>query len=272
MMNGILNPIRALAQMWERRDLLRQMTVRDTRSRYRGTAIGLFWSVLQPLIMLAVYAFFFGQVFEPKWSSTSSDPSEFALILFIGLVLHGFLAEILNRAPTLIVSNVNLVKRVVFPLDTLPVMAVCTALVHLMISLAIWLAFHWIVRGPPPMTAWLLPVGILPLFVFALGAGWLLASLGVYLRDMSYVMPMISMVLMFVSPVFYPASALRPPYDKLVLLSPLTEPIEFARDVLIGGQQPRWDAYFGFLGCALIFAWLAYAWFLGTKKGFADVL
>ena len=85
-------------------------------------------------------------------------------------------------------------------------------------------------------------------------------------------MPMISMVLMFVSPVFYPASALRPPYDKLVLLSPLTEPIEFARDVLIGGQQPRWDAYFGFLGCALIFAWLAYAWFLGTKKGFADVL
>jgi lipopolysaccharide transport system permease protein len=257
--------------LWRARDLIFQLTERDTRSRYRGSAMGMFWSAVHPLLMLTVYTVFFSEIFPGKWTATGSR-GEFALVLFIGLLLHGFVAECLVRAPGLVVEQPNLVKKIVFPLDVLPVVAIGTAMFHLLIGLAIWFVFHLAIAGLPPVTALWLPVVLAPLVVLTLGVCWFVAAMGVYVRDIRHVMPVIAAVLLFASPVFYPVSAVKPPYDVIVAASPLTIPIEQARAVLLSGSAPRWDAMATFAAAAFVVAWLGGAWFRATRKGFADVL
>jgi lipopolysaccharide transport system permease protein len=257
--------------LWRARDLIAQLTERDTRSRYRGSAMGIFWSAIHPLLMLTVYTVFFSEIFPGKWTASGSR-GEFALVLFIGLLLHGFVAECLVRAPGLVVEQPNLVKKIVFPLDVLPVVAIGTALFHLLIGLAIWLVFHLAIAGLPPVTALWFPVVLAPLVLLTLGVSWFVAALGVYLRDVRHVMPVVAAVLLFASPVFYPVSAVKPPYDVVVAASPLTIPIEQAREVLLWGHAPRWELLALFTAAALVIAWLGAAWFRATRKGFADVL
>jgi lipopolysaccharide transport system permease protein len=160
----------------------------------------------------------------------------------------------------------------VFPLDVLPIVSLGTALFHFAIGFAIWLAFHFALRGAPPATAFWLPAIVLPLALFALGCAWVLASLGVYLRDISYVMPVVATVLLFASPVFYPLDALRPPLRALVQASPLTVPLESARRVLMEGRAPDVGALGIYTLVALLVAYAGYVWFQGTRKGFADVV
>jgi lipopolysaccharide transport system permease protein len=271
-MKPALSPLEPLRSLWRHRDLAWQMTERDAQARYRGSAGGLFWTAIHPLLMLAVYTFFFTEMFPSKWSLAAAGKGDFALILFIGLLLHGLLSEVLVRAPTLVVGNPNLVKKVVFPLDLLPVISLGSTLFHFVIGFAIWLAFHLVQHGLPPPTALWLPVVVLPLAVFALGVAWALASLGVYLRDIGYVVPVIASVLLFASPVFYPLEALKGPLRPLVLASPLTVPIEQARRVLIEGRAPDFGSLALYSLVALGVAYLGFVWFQGTRKGFADVL
>jgi lipopolysaccharide transport system permease protein len=263
----------SLQSVWRHRDLLWQMTERDTRSRYRGSAAGLFWSAINPLLMLTVYTFFFSEVFQARWGSAPrADRIDFALILFVGLLLHGFLSESIVRAPQLVVGQPNLVRKVVFPLEVLPLVAVGSALFHFAVGFAIWLVFHIAASGLPPATAWLLPVVLLPLAVMTLGFCWLLASLGVYLRDVTFVMPFVATVLLFASPIFYPLDALREPFHSIVRLSPLTFPVEAARRLLFEGQPPSWSALGIYAVVSLVVAYAGLVWFQGTRKGFADVL
>jgi lipopolysaccharide transport system permease protein len=223
--------------------------------------------------MLAVYTFFFSVVFEARWGSAPQSESQFALIVFVGLLLHGLLAEIINRAPTLIVANPNLVRKVVFPLEVLPVVALLSAFAHLLVGLAIWFAFYAIARGaPPPATAPLVLIVLVPFALMLLGFGWVLASLGVYLRDLVHVTPMISALLLFASPVFYPVSVLREPFRTLVSASPLALPIEQARRVLLDGGLPDWTALGVYTLVAVLIAAAGLIWFAGTSKGFADVV
>jgi lipopolysaccharide transport system permease protein len=257
--------------LWRARDLIVQLTERDTRSRYRGSAMGMLWSAVHPLLMLTVYTVFFSEIFPGKWRATGSQ-GEFALVLFIGLLLHGFVAECLVRAPGLVVEQPNLVKKIVFPLDVLPVVAIGTAMFHLLIGLAIWFVFHLAIAGVPPVTALWLPVVLAPLVLLTLGVCWFVAAIGVYVRDIRHVTPVIAAVLLFASPVFYPVDAVKPPYDFIVAASPLTIPIEQARAVLLWGGAPRWDALAAYAGAAFVVAWLGAAWFRATRKGFADVL
>jgi lipopolysaccharide transport system permease protein len=257
--------------LWRARDLIVQLTERDTRSRYRGSAMGMLWSAVHPLLMLTVYTVFFSEVFPGKWTATGSR-GEFALVLFIGLLLHGFVAECLVRAPGLVVEQPNLVKKIVFPLDVLPVVAIGTAMFHLLIGLAIWFVFHLAIAGLPQVTALWLPVVLAPLVLLTLGVCWFIAAIGVYLRDIRHVTPVIAAVLLFASPVFYPVDAVKPPYDFIVAASPLTIPIEQARTVLLWGGAPRWDALAPYTAVAIVVAWLGAAWFRATRKGFADVL
>ncbi len=269
------NPIFDLREpwrgLWRARDLIVQLTERDTRSRYRGSAMGLFWSAIHPLLMLTVYTVFFSEVFPGKWVVTGSR-AEFALVLFIGLLLHGFVAECLVRAPGLIVEQPNLVKKIVFPLDVLPVVAIGTALFHMLIGLAIWLLFNLVIEGVPPLTALWFPLVLAPLVLMTLGVCWFVAAIGVYVRDVRHVTPVIAAVLLFASPVFYPASAVKPPYDIVVRMSPLTIPIEQARAVLLEGRLPQWEVLAPYALVALLVAWLGAATFRATRKGFADVL
>ncbi len=259
--------------LWHNRRLITQMTRREVVGRYRGSALGLAWSFFNPLLMLAAYTFVFSVVFKARWGvSTEESRAQFAVILFVGMIVHGLFAEVINRAPTLIISNSNYVKKVVFPLEILPAVSLGTALFHCAASLAVLIIAAAILTDPPSWTTALIPLVLLPLAVFSLGLGWLLAALGVFLRDVGHAVGIVSSLMLFLSPVFFPVSALPEAYRPLLLANPLTFIIEQARAVLIFGLPPDWAGLGLYSLAALAVAWLGYASFQKTRKGFADVL
>jgi lipopolysaccharide transport system permease protein len=164
------------------------------------------------------------------------------------------------------------VKKVVFPLDVLPVVSLGSTLFHFAIGMAIWFLFHAFQRGLPPLTALWLPVIVLPLAVLSLGLSWVLASLGVYLRDVTHVVPVLVTILLFASPIFYPIDSLKEPIHTIVAFSPLTVPVEQARAVLIAGRMPDFAALGLYTIVAVAVAYAGFIWFQGTRKGFADVV
>ena len=251
-----------LRSLWHNRMLIVQMSRREVVGRYKGSVMGLLWSFLNPLFMLAVYTFFFAVVFKSRWGAAPSGGEE-SKTLF---------AEVLNRAPSLILGNVNYVKKVVFPLEILPVISMGSALFHSVVSLGVLLlvfvAFnhflHW--------TVVFLPLIFLPLIIFTLGVAWMLASLGVFVRDVGQTIGLAMTVMMFLSPVFYPITALPERLRPWMLANPLTFIIEQARAVLIWGQMPNWSGLLLYTAISIVVAWLGFAWFQKTRKGFADVL
>jgi lipopolysaccharide transport system permease protein len=261
-----------VASLWRNRSLVHASTKREVLGRYRGSAFGILWSFFNPLFMLAVYTFVFSEVFKARWNAASDSRAEFALVLFAGLIVFNLFAECINRAPGLILSTPNYVKKVVFPLDILPFVGLLSALYHAFISLSVWLVAYLIFFGLPHATLLYLPLVLGPFCLFTLGLSWTLASLGVFLRDVSQFIGVVTTVLMFLSPIFYPASTLPGAYRDLIYLNPLTPAIEMARDVLYWGKAPE-AALLGiyWLSSSLI-AWLGFAWFQKTRKGFADVL
>lgn len=262
-----------VASFWRNRSLVKVMVQREVIGRYRGSLMGILWSFFYPVLMLAVYTFVFSVVFKARWNADGSDSrAEFALVLFAGLIMFNLFSECINRAPALILSNVNYVKKVIFPLEILPWVALGSALFHTLISLGVWLIAYLILFGVPHVTVLLLPLVILPLLVVIMGLTWLLASLGVYLRDVSQIIGVITTMLMFLSPIFYPASALPENYRTLLLLNPLTSVIEQTRDVLFWGKMPDINFMSTYLLCAGVLAWIGFAWFQKTRRGFADVL
>lgn len=267
-----INPIQMIRSLLVNRPLIVQMTKREVVGRYRGSIFGILWSFFNPVFMLAVYTFVFSVVFKARWNAGSDSKTEFALLLFAGLIVFNLFAECLNRAPGLILSNVNYVKKVVFPLEILPLVALGSALFHALISLGVWLIFYIIIFGLPHVTVLLLPLVILSLLLFIMGLSWSLASLGVYLRDVSQFVGIVITVLMFLSPIFYPASAIPEKYRHLLQLNPLFPIIEQTRDVLFWGKVPDMIILGVYLLGAAFVAWLGFAWFQKTRKGFADVL
>lgn len=266
------SPREMVASLWRNRSLVKALVHREVVGRYRGSVMGILWSFFNPIFMLVVYTFVFSVVFKARWSAGSDSKTEFALVLFAGLIIFNLFAECFNRSPNLILSNANYVKKVVFPLEVLPWVALGSAIFHALISFSVWLLAYFILFGLPHATVLLLPLVILPLLLFIMGLSWALASLGVYLRDVSQFIGILTTVLMFLSPIFYPASALPEDYRYLLLFNPLTPAIEQARQVLLWGNAPDMTILIlYFFGAALI-AWLGFAWFQKTRKGFADVL
>lgn len=267
-----ISPKEMAASLWRNRSLIGALVQREVVGRYRGSVMGILWSFFNPLLMLIVYTFVFGVVFKARWSPGSDSKIEFALVLFAGLIVFSLFAECFARAPSLILSNVNYVKKVVFPLEILPWVVLGSALFHAFISLSVWLIAYLFLFGVPHATVLLLPLVLLPLVLLTMGLTWALASLGVYLRDVSQFIGLLTTVLMFLSPIFFPASALPEKYRHLLLLNPLTPAIEQVRDVLYWGKVPSMGMLLVyFLGTAFV-AWLGFAWFQKTRKGFADVL
>lgn len=267
-----LSPREMAASFWRNRSLIKAMVIREVTGRYRGSVMGILWSFFNPVFMLAVYTFVFSVVFKARWSAGGDSKTEFALLLFAGLIVFNLFSECVNRAPGLILSNVNYVKKVVFPLEILPLVALGAAMFHTLISLCVWLIFYLIIFGLPHMTVLLLPVVFLSLLLFIMGISWGLASLGVYLRDVSQFISIVTTVFMFLSPIFYPASAIPEKYRHLLLLNPLFPVIEQTRDVLFWGKVPDITTLLIYLLGAALVAWLGFAWFQKTRKGFADVL
>ena len=272
MQNFSASPTEMVASLWRHRSLLGASIKREVLGRYRGSVMGVFWSFFNPLLMLTIYTFVFSEVFKARWSAASGSKAEFALVLFSGLIVFNLFSECVTRAPTLILSNVNYVKKVVFPLEILSWISLGSALFHTSISLFVWLIAYCLLIGVPHITTLLLPVILLPLGLMVMGISWMLASLGVYLRDVSQFIGVITTALMFLSPIFYPITALPDAYRHYLYINPLTTVIEQARDVLYWGKIPDLRMLSIYLSASSIVAWLGYAWFQKTRKGFADVL
>jgi len=266
------SPKEMLASVWRNRELIRALTRREIAARYRGAFLGVFWSFFNPIFMLAVYTFVFSVVFQSRWNGGSGSKAEFALILYVGMIVFGLFAECVNRAPSLILANVSYVKKVVFPLEILAVVALGSALFSLLTSLSIWLAFYLAFFGIPPVTLLLFPFVLLPLILMTGGLTWLLAAFGVYLRDIGQLIGVVVTAMMFLTPIFYQVSTLPVKYQRLININPLAFVVEQSRQVLVWGKIPD----LGFWSLALLVsaltAWLGFFVFQKLRKGFADVI
>lgn len=259
--------------LWRNRQLIAQMTKREVVGRYKGSVMGLLWSFLNPLFMLVVYTFVFSGVFKARWGVSGNETkSQFAIVLFVGMVVHGLFAEVLNRAPNLILSNANFVKKIIFPLEVLAVISMGAALFHYLVSLLVLFIAFAIFNGFLHWTVIFTPLVMLPLVLLTLGFAWALASLGVFLRDVGQTIGVVTTVIMFFAPVFYSINALPEAFRPWMMGNPLTFPIEQARAVIIFGQLPNWTGLLIYAAISILVAWLGYAWFQKTRKGFADVL
>ncbi|CAN7645336.1 ABC transporter permease [Mesorhizobium sp. LjRoot246] len=257
--------------------LLLSLIRREVVGRYRGSALGLLWSFLNPLFMLAVYTFVFGVVMKSRWTtpdqqSATHSTGEFAVILFCGLIVFQFFAEVVSLAPGLIVANVNYVKKIVFPIQILPVVSAGAALFHAAISLLVLIVFAYVVFGDVPSTVVLAPVVFAPLIILVVGIAWILASIGVYFRDMSQIVSPLVTATMFLSPVFFQRTSLPAWLQPWLSLNPLAIPVESFRNVIIFGVLPDWSALCYYSLIAIAVAFLGFQFFQKTRRGFADVL
>lgn len=262
-----------LLSLWRFRQLIGRMIRREVVGRYKGSVLGLGWSLVHPLLMLGVYTFVFSIAFNARWGLYAGESrAMFAIVLFVGMIVHGLFAEILNRSAVLIPGNVNYVKKVVFPLEVLPVVVAGAALFHAVISLLAWLLFYVFCVGLPDWHALFLPLVLLPLVLLALGLGWGLAALGASFRDVGQTISIVTVVLLFLAPVFYPIDNIPPMLRPLIMANPLTFVIEQARAVLIGGQLPDFAGLALYWALAVLVCWAGFACFQKARTGFADAL
>lgn len=234
--------------------------------------MGILWSLVSPVVMLVVYTFVFSVVFKARWGVGGEDKLAFAMNVFAGIIVHGFFAECANRSPGLMLQYSSYVKRVVFPLWILPPVVLVSALFHALISLSVLLIAHTFIYGSIHWEVLALPIVMLPLILVSLGVSWFLASLGVFLRDIGQIIPVLMTVMMFMAPVFYPVSALPEAYQGWLYLNPLTPAIEMMRGLLLNGTLPALADYASYLAGALVCAGVGALFFKRTRRGFADVL
>jgi lipopolysaccharide transport system permease protein len=268
-----LNPFGLARNLWRHRDLIRQFTRREIEGRYKGSFLGLFWSFVNPLVLLLIYTFVFGVVFKSRWPNARTDNlSEFAVTLFCGLIAFNIFSESIGRAPLIVVGVPNYVKKVVFPLEILAVSTLGTALFHAGVGLLMLIGVNLLIGSNLPWTILLLPVVVLPLLLLSLGLIWFLASLGVFIRDINYTVGLLVQVLFFLTPLFYAVESIPEPYRIGININPLSPIVENIRRVVLWGVLPDWpDLMLWIVGTGVVMQ-LGYAWFMKTKKAFADVI
>lgn len=267
-----VNPKEMAATLWRNHTLVSMLIRRDMLARYRGSLLGVLWTLLTPLFMLSIYTFVFSVVLNARWGNEDGGQSEFALILFAGLIIFNFFAECFTIAPTLIHTNVNYVKKVVFPLEVLPWISVGVAFFHALVSFAVWMLAYCLLCGWPQSTVVYFPLIMFPFVFFVLGVSWATAALGVYIRDLGQVVSLLISVLMFLSPIFYPVDALPLTYQKYLLWNPLMPVIQQTRSVLYWGTLPDWELLAAYYLASFLVAWSGFGLFQKMRRGFSDVI
>lgn len=268
-----LNPVTMARNLYRHRSLIKQFAWRDFVSRYKGSFLGVFWSFITPLMMLAVYAFVFSVIFKSKWNAkTDQSQLDFALTLFCGLTVFNIFAEAVTRAPALILAYPNYVKKVVFPLEVLPVAALGTSLLNAAVSIAILLVAQLIINQAVSQTILLFPLVLIPFCAATLGITWFLSSLGVFIRDIGQAVGVLVTMLLFVSGVFFSPTAIPKEFEFVVNLNPLISILEESRRTLMWGLYPNWEWLLSACIGSIVIMMLGYAWFMRTKKAFADVI
>lgn len=268
-----LSPIAVARELWGHRELIRQFTRREVEGRYRGSMLGMFWSFVHPLVLLVIYTFVFGVVLRTRWPDARTPGLfEFALMLFGGIVVFGVFSECVTRAAGIIVSVPNYVRKVVFPLQILPVSILGSAVFHALVSLAVLLVAELIHSGWIRPTVGLLPVTLVPLILLSLGLTWFLASLGVFVRDIGHAVPLAVQVIFFATPILYPLQNVPEPFRTVIRLNPLTSVVENFRGLVFRGTLPDFEELAAWTFATALIALLGYAWFMKTKRGFPDVM
>jgi lipopolysaccharide transport system permease protein len=263
-----------LGPLWRNRILIAQLIQRELGQRYRGSYLGFLWSILTPLFMLLIYTFVFSGIFKARWQASGPETStgDYALILFAGLICFNVFSELGTKASSLIINVPNYVKKVIFPLEVLPVVTLGVALIQSLIGAALLVVANVLLHGTISPTLLLLPLAYLPLIFFCLGVGWFLASLGVYIRDLSQGVPIAIQIIFFASPIVYPIDMVPQSLRPILLINPLTTIIEGFRQVTLWGSPLPWVSWGIVTLLTGLFAALGYFWFARTKKGFADVV
>lgn len=252
--------------------LLAELTRRDIMGRYKGASFGMLWTILTPFMMLLIYTMAFGYIMKGRWPGAGNSTLDFALILFVGLTLHGFFGECVTRGAMLITGNANFVKRVVFPLDLLGWSLALSALFHMAISMMVLLLMKLYAHGSIPWVAFLLPVVVFPFALFVLGMIWFTAAIGAYFKDVGQIVGVLSTAMLFLSSAIIPIESVPESYRAIFALNPLTPPIELARQVLIWGTSPDWGLFAKYSAFSLTVFFTGHAFFQRLRGGFADVL
>lgn len=259
-------------RIWTHRHLTSLLVARNVEASFRGSALGKAWTALVPLLRLAVYTTVLGFILKVKWPGHENRPLDTALLYFIGLTYYDLFMEAINTAPGLMLDNVNYVKKVVFPLEILPVAALGAALVRLAVTGAIVLIFFVVIRGVPPLASLAIPLIVAPFALLVLGVVWFLSALGAYVRDLKQVTGVLALVMMYLSPIFFPLTMVPARARVFFYANPLAFPIESTRAALFAGAWPNWSALAAYIVIAWLFAVAGFRWFLHVKPGFADVV
>lgn len=258
-------------ELWLQRHLLALMVKRDCIGRYKGSLLGLLWPLINPFGHLLLYTFLFSVVLKVKFG-TSGSTSNFALYLMAGLLPWGAFAEALARSSTVILEHPNLVKRVVFPLQILPLVTVLSALVTEAIAFIILLAGVLIYNHGLPMSLVFLPMIIISQILLTAGISWFVASLSVYIRDIRHLMALGLSAWMYGTPIVYPATALPEQIQFILWLNPMAGIVMDYRRVVLEGLAPDWQHYGVYTAMAIIVCIIGFNFFEATKKSFADVM
>lgn len=266
---GLLDIFRPLIRHIE---LVIQLSKRGIQSRYRGSVLGMVWSLLTPLLMLLVYSFVFSIVFKAKWNHPGAEDANFGVILFSGMIIHALFSEPMVLSSSSITGNVQYVKKVVFPLEIMAWSTMLVASFQALISFFVLILFMLISGMSIHPTLLLFPIVLMPLILFSTGVAWLLSAVTVYIRDVAQLVGIMSTILLFISPVFYPVDRLPGIWQKLIYLNPISFIVDQMRSIAIYGEQPNWLGLLIYTLIALCVAWFGLFIFQRLRAGFADVL
>lgn len=252
--------------------LIKELTKRDVLGRYRGASFGMLWSLISPFLLLMIYTFSFGTVMGGRWPEVQSGDTHFSIVLFVGIIIHGFFSECFNKSPVAIVENPSYVKRVIFPLEILPWKIAFSALFHMVMNVVVFVVLRLIMDHAFDWTIVFLPIVIFPLFVLTMGVSWFVMSLGVYFRDVSQVTGVVSMGMLFMSSAMVPTNSVPESYRWVFKYNPISFIVDQARNVMLWGKLPDFTGLLIYLGIAIAIFLFGRAWFQATRRGFADVL
>lgn len=269
-----MGPWAMVASVWRHRSLFATLVRREIVGRYKGALLGVLWSFLNPLLMVTVFTFVFGVVFQSRWpGSQQAGGIDFAAALFAGLLVYTLFSDTISKAPSLILGQVNYVKKVVFPLDIIAWVSVSATFVQwlaaYLILVALLLFSSW---GFNPLMLVLAPLLLLPYLLMLVGLSWMVSAVCVYFRDLSHLVQPLLTALLFLSPVFYAVSSVPESVRWLYALNPITEMIDTVRTMVLHHAWPNWSSYARFSALSILTLMLGYAMFQKTRKGFADVL
>lgn len=268
---SVFNPFHIASSLYGHRYLISQLTRRDVLLKYRGSYLGIGWSFLYPLLLLMSFTFVFGEIFGARWPHPAGHAAPFALIMYCGLVVFNIFSEVVSVAPRLIHSYQSYVKKIIFPVEILPVVLVATACIHAAINIFI-LFLAITLFGELHPTILLIPVILLPMLFFTLGIAWFLSAAGVFVRDLVHVMPVFVQITMFLSPVFYAVSYVPKYLQWFYRINPLSVVIENLRSVALWAEVPHWGNWSLILAISLITAIIGYIFFIHSKEEFSNVL